>query len=82
MNFKLRDNGVVRLDDNAHIPDDPANRDWREYQAWLAGGNTPLPADPPPPPTPDPNILLDAAISGATTLVALKAALRGRVAAR
>lgn len=33
------------------IPDDPKNRHWREYQAWLAEGNTPDPADVPPPPT-------------------------------
>lgn len=29
------------------IPDDPANRDWADYQAWLAAdpeNNVPLPA--------------------------------------
>ena len=37
---------------------------------------------PPPPPPPDPNVSLDTAIDGAATLSALKAVLRGRVAAR
>lgn len=36
--------GVIRLKDMAYIPDCKDNTDWREYQAWLAEGNTPLPA--------------------------------------
>jgi hypothetical protein len=36
---------VLRTDDSAVIPPDPANRDWQEYQAWLALGNTPDPAE-------------------------------------
>lgn len=51
-NYKLTDSGVLRLTDGAHIPNDPGNRDWREYQDWLAEGNMPNPADPPPGPTP------------------------------
>ena len=29
----------------AIIPNNPKNRDWRKYQAWLVKGNKPLPMD-------------------------------------
>jgi hypothetical protein len=42
-------NTIRRTADQAFIPNDPANRDWQVYQAWLATpGNVP---DPLPVPT-------------------------------
>ena len=36
---------VMRVDDNAFIPFDPANTDYQAYLKWVAEGNTPTPAD-------------------------------------
>jgi len=41
--YILSESGVIRTSDNASIPDDTGNRDWRAYQEWLADGNTPDP---------------------------------------
>ena len=40
---------IIRNSDNASIPTDPANRDYREYLEWLDAGNTPTPYTSPAP---------------------------------
>ena len=40
---------IKRLFDGATIPNEPANRDYREYLEWVEAGNTPEPAPEPEP---------------------------------
>ncbi|GEM_PF-6832829 len=49
MAYKLQKGGVgvIRLRDTSYIPDCDGNRDWQEYQEWLAAGNVPEPAQTP-----------------------------------
>lgn len=44
------DETVIRLEDNALIPFDLGNQDYRRYLEWLDEGNEPEPYVPPPPP--------------------------------
>jgi hypothetical protein len=45
---------VIRTADGASIPNDPANRDYAEYEQWLADGGVPDPYVPPPAAKPAP----------------------------
>jgi len=36
---------VLRIEDNAAIPFDPANTDYQAYLKWVSEGGVPLPAD-------------------------------------
>jgi len=38
-------NAIIRLEDNAYIPFDPANTDYQAYLKWVSEGNTAQPAD-------------------------------------
>jgi hypothetical protein len=50
MKYKLLKSGVLDTENGKYIPNDNDNFDWRKYQAWLAEGNTPDPADTDPAP--------------------------------
>jgi hypothetical protein len=46
---------VIRTEDGACIPNDPANRDYAEYTQWLEDGGVPDPYVPPPDVPPQPS---------------------------
>ena len=61
---------ILRLSDNAYIPQAPGNRDYREYLDWLAEGNTPAPYVAPPP-SPDYLAFWDA-LMGSTVYASIR----------
>ena len=68
MNYQLTEQGDIRLPlENNGMMFLPAENngtpEWREYQAWLAAGNTPEPAPAPPPPPPSYTAFWDALIA-------------------
>jgi len=40
INGEVSEISIVRIDDGALIPFDPANTDYQQYLAWVAEGNT------------------------------------------
>jgi len=71
------DTGVIRTSDNAFVPNEPANRDWIEYNEWLADGGVPDPHVPPVlDPVRDANARLDA---GITASIAAAEAVRNSI---
>ena len=49
--YQLTEGGVLDTELGNVIPPSDGNRDWREYQQWLADGGIPDPIPIPPPPT-------------------------------
>jgi hypothetical protein len=58
---------ILRLEDGAFIPPDPANTDYQAYLEWVAAGNEPEPA---PEPVPVPALTTEQKLEAAGLTVA------------
>ena len=58
---------ILRIEDNAFIPPDPANTDYAAYLAWVEEGNMP---DPAPVPEPAPVLTTEQKLEAAGLTVA------------
>ena len=77
MIYQLTQSGnILRLEDQACIPFDPANNDYQTYLAWLEEGNTPEPA---PEPEPIPELTTEQKLEAAGLTVAELRALFGLI---
>lgn len=63
---------VIRTEDGAYIPSDPANRDRAEYDKWLAAGGVPDPYVPPPPIVPQATVEMTVMYDHENRLLALE----------
>ena len=63
---------VIRTEDGACIPPDPANRDYAEYQQWVEGGGVPDPYVPPPVVAPKPTVEQEVAFDHENRILALE----------
>ena len=63
---------VIRTQDQAHIPNDPANRDRAEYDKWLAAGGVPDPYVPPAPVVPQATVEMTVMYDHENRLLALE----------
>ena len=43
--FSAVESSIIRTEDGACIPFDPANTDYQQYLKWVEAGNQPEPAD-------------------------------------
>jgi len=63
---------ILRTEDSVRIPDDPANRDYAEYLAWVEDGGVPDPYVEPEPPDTSPTVEQEIAFDHENRILALE----------